>query len=179
MANELEPRKILGLIADEERFRITAAVSLGADSVEKIAAMTGLNNPAIMKALVKLEGAGIIEKKETGYTFDIEVFKGLNRNIGQSLPKKPQQSGIDRFMKDGKLVTYPSRPDDQLLVLTFLADLFEMNCNYTEKAVNEILNVVHPDFASLRRYLYDKGFFDRENTTIETGRTITVYRRVK
>jgi biotin operon repressor len=179
MESILDDRKILGIFSDEERFRILAAVSLGANTLDKIATMTGYDNTKVMKAIVKLESAGIIEKKESGYVFNMELLKELNRNIAQSMPVKSQKTGIDRFIRDGKLVTYPSRPDDQLLVLQHLAELFEINCNYTEKAVNEILEVIHPDFASLRRYLFDKGFFDRENTTIESGRTITVYRRVK
>lgn len=173
-------RKALGLFADEERFRIAAAISLGANTPEKVASMTGLDITRVMKSIVKLESAGIIEKKaDKGYKFNFNILHTLTKGLSAGLPAKAQSTGLDRFMKDGRLITYPSRPDDQLLVLQFLAGLFEQGKEYSEKEVNEKLKAVNPDFAALRRYLYDKGFFDRKRINDNEGRTVTVYWRVK
>lgn len=180
METSLDIRKILGFLTDEERFKVAAAVSLGADTVEKIAAMTGYDNPAILKAIVKLEAAGLIEKKEAkGYIFDIDKLKALPKALGDNIPKKARASGLERFIRDGKLITYPKDYDDRMAVLNYLAGLFELDREYTEKAVNEKLTAVHKDFASLRRYLIDNGFFKRELRTVEGGRSVTIYQRIE
>jgi hypothetical protein len=179
MENEIEPRKIIGMLADEERFRVLAAVSLGADTLGKIAGMTGQDNPALMKSLLKLEEAQLIVKKDSGYVFNAVVMQSLNRSIGQTLPKKPALTGIDRFFKNGKLITYPKDNDDKMAVLGHIIGMFETGREYTEKAVNEKLKEIDPDYASFRRYLTDAGFFTREQKADESGRTVTYYKRVK
>jgi hypothetical protein len=179
MENDIDLRKITGLLADEERFKIVAAVSLGAKTMEKIAAMTGLDNPVIIKALLKLEEAGIIGKKATGYVFNISVLQTISRDVNKNAPKKTAPAGIDRFFKDGKLVTYPKAPDDQMTVLQHIAALFEYNRRYTEKEINEKLKEVNPDYASYRRYLIDKTLLVREHVTDKNGHTIVYYWRVE
>jgi predicted transcriptional regulator len=64
MADDIDLRRTFGVLTDEERFRILASISLGANTVEKIAAMTGYDNQVILKAVIKLETAGLVEKKE-------------------------------------------------------------------------------------------------------------------
>jgi hypothetical protein len=177
MENEIDPRKIIGMLADVERFRVLAAVSLGAGTLEKITDMTGHDNATVMKALLKLEEAGLITKKESGYVFNAAVMQALNRSISQSLPKKPALTGIDRFFKDGKLITYPKDHEDKMAVLGHIIALFETGREYAEKEVNEKLKEVNPDYASYRRYLTDAGFFSREQKADESGRTVTYYRR--
>jgi hypothetical protein len=178
MQNELDLRKITGLLADEERFKIIAAVALGADTLEKIAAMTGRDNPAVIKALVKLEGAGLILKNNDAYSFNFDILPAFNRGLSQALPKKPPLTGLARFFKDGKLTVYPKDQNDRLAVLEHIISRFETGKAYPEKEVNEKLKEVHPDYASFRRYLTDAGFFTREQKT-DGEKTVTVYHRVK
>jgi hypothetical protein len=180
MEDKLAIRRIIGLLANEDRFRIIAAVSLGANTVDTIAAMTGLDNAAIMKAIVKLEAAAIIQKKESaGYYFEIETLRALNREISKNAPKKAAQTILERFYKEGKLIAYPKVQKDREPVLGHIADLFEYEHQYSEKEINEKLKTVNPDFASLRRHLIDNEFFAREHTTDKEGCTVTFYWRVK
>jgi hypothetical protein len=179
MENDMDLRKIYSLLADEERFKIVAAVSLGAKTAEKIGVMTGLDNPVVIKALLKLEEAGIIGKKVTGYVFNISVLQTVSRDINKNAPKKSALTGLERFFKDGKLAIYPKAPDDQMMVLNHIAGLFEYNRRYTEKEINEKLKEVHPDYASYRRYLIDKTLLVREHVTDKNGRTIIYYWRVE
>jgi hypothetical protein len=181
MEDTLDLRRTIGVLTDEERFRVLASVSLGANTVEKIAALTGYDNQTILKALLKLETAGLVEKKEdgAGYIFNIEALRTANRNLPQNAVKKPAPSSLDRFMKEGKLITYPKAPKDQLLVLNHIIELFEYGRPYPEKEVNEKIKTVNPDYAALRRYLFDGGFFSRERVTEPDGHTTTMYWRVK
>ncbi len=172
-------RKVLGFLTDEERFRVAAAVSLGAADIATVSALTGYANPVILKALVKLEAAGLVVKKAGKYYFEMDKLKALPEALGDSIPKKARAAGLDRFIRDGRLITYPKDREDRILVLDYLAGLFEHGQDYTEQAVNDKLKTVHEDFASLRRYLIDHGYLEREHTVVEGGRTVTVYRRVE
>jgi hypothetical protein len=179
MENDTDLRKVMGLLAAPERFKIAAAVSLGAGTVEKIAALSGLDASIIVKALVKLEGAGLISKQDTGYVFNSEVLQALSRDINQNTPKKPALTGLERFFKDGKLITYPKDNADRMLVLEHIVSHFEPGRAYTEKEVNEKLQEIHPDYASFRRYLVDTQLFARQHTTNEKGLAIISYWRVE
>ena len=53
----------------------------------------------------------------------------------------------------------------------------EFDRKYPEIEVNIQLGTLYADFATLRRYLVDYGFFDR-NTGAKDGRTIMFYRRI-
>src|SRR3989339_301856 len=67
------------------------------------------------------------------------------------ISKDPIQ--INRFPKKEKL---------KYIVLCMICHLFEKDKVYTEKEVNEILEVVYEDFVILRRYLIDYHFLDRK-----------------
>ena len=179
MENEYDLRKVMGLLADPERFKVAAAVSLGAAAPEKISTMTGLDSSVIVKALVKLEGAGLVTKQAAGYVFNFEVLQALSRDIGKNTPKKLALTGIERFFKDGKLITYPKDNADRMLVLEHIIGLFELGRAYTEKEVNETLKTFNPDYASYRRYLVDAGLFARQHSTNEEGITVISYWRVE
>jgi hypothetical protein len=51
----------------------------------------------------------------------------------------------------------------RLVVLDFLARLFEPGQAYPETEVNERLARYHPDVAALRRYLVDEEFMHRRD----------------
>ena len=62
-------------------------------------------------------------------------------------------------------------------MLEYLANLFEFDKQYPEIEVNIKLTALHQDFAALRRYLIDYGFFERSNVTVD-GHTTVFYRRL-
>jgi hypothetical protein len=67
------------------------------------------------------------------------------------------------FVKDGRLVGIPTKHSKRMVVLDFLAQLFEPGRRYSEPMVNLMLGQFHPDTAALRRYLVDAGFLDRQS----------------
>ncbi len=70
-------------------------------------------------------------------------------------------SEIARFFKNGHLETIPSRRADRIAVLRYLAERFQPGREYREDEVNRILQGVHADHATLRRYLVDEGLMRR------------------
>jgi len=69
---------------------------------------------------------------------------------------------LERFLRDGQLITMPARRAKRLVVLDEVAQLFELGKTYPEHQVNALLAPIHPDVAALRRYLVDEQFLSRE-----------------
>lgn len=67
----------------------------------------------------------------------------------------------ERYFKNGRLTVIPKKEKNKLEVLNELIQLFEMNKQYNEKEINELLKNVYPDFAILRRYLVDYKYLNR------------------
>jgi hypothetical protein len=138
-----------------------------------------LDYPKIQKTITRLETSGLVEKKaDAGYIFCHDVLKDLTTNVSHNLTVKTKPSQLDRFIRDGHLLTFPRLRNDRLLVLNHIAGLFEYDHQYPETEINNKLKTVNPDFAGLRRYLVDNGFLQRKNVDTEGGRTITIYWRV-
>jgi hypothetical protein len=66
------------------------------------------------------------------------------------------------FFRNGRLETIPAGRDRRQALLLYLASRFESGRGYGEDEVNRILQDVHTDHATLRRYLVDAGLLRRE-----------------
>lgn len=64
-------------------------------------------------------------------------------------------------MKDGRITTMPAKRSKRLVLLDYVAGLFEVGVHYTELEVNSTLRPVFDDYVALRRYLVDEGFLAR------------------
>jgi hypothetical protein len=167
-----ESKKLIGLLSDEDRLRVVAAIILGADILENIRTATGLDDIILMKCLTRLESGGIVEyQADSGYRICIEVFRDAARS---SHKETSELSGLERVIRDGRL---PKSRNDRLPVLKQMADLFEPDRRYPEAEVNSHLKTINPDHALLRRYLIDEGFLKRENETMPDGHTVMIYWR--
>ena len=79
------------------------------------------------------------------------------------------------FVKDGRVVTMPTRRAKRLVVLDHVSQAFEPGRTYPEAEVDERLRAFHEDVAALRRYLVDEAFLTREAGTYwRTGGTVRV-----
>ncbi len=69
---------------------------------------------------------------------------------------------IRAFFRNRRLTVIPARGAKRLVVLRYLAaGCLPEERDYPEKEVNQLLALVHPDVAALRRYLVDAGFVTR------------------
>lgn len=62
-----------------------------------------------------------------------------------------------------RLKHLPVKEKKKVAVLQLIAGEFEKGKDYTEKQVNALLKAVYPDYVTLRRYLIEYGYMDREN----------------
>jgi hypothetical protein len=82
-----------------------------------------------------------------------------------------QEKVVRAFIRDGRLVSIPSKPSKRELLLPVILDrCFPEDRPYEESEVNSRLGWLHPDVAALRRYLVDGGWMTREAGTYRRTR---------
>ena len=165
----LDAGRLAGLLADDDRRRVFAAIELGGTTLETAATLAGLPVPRAAKALSTLAGAGLVVQGDggglyvVGAAFQVAAREALSRPASD---EHGDRSGevrrvFDAFVRDGRLTQIPSSRQKRLVLLDWLAQDFDPGARYSEPMVNLILGKRHADTAALRRYLVDEGFLDR------------------
>lgn len=114
---------------------------------------------------------GVLEK--LGFEFlGKGEFKGLK--VKKYVLKRP--SLINRYVKNGKLVGFPSKRNLQIKVLEKMKNWFEVGKKYSEKEVNEIIkngieSTCNRDYVTLRRDMIDLGLLIRKDSGNEYWRS--------
>jgi hypothetical protein len=88
----------------------------------------------------------------------------LRQGDGSGLEHLPpeQQRVLKPFVRDGRIVSIPTKHAKRMAMLDWLSQEFEPGVTYSEQMVNLVLGQRHPDTAALRRYLVDEEFMSRE-----------------
>jgi DNA-binding transcriptional ArsR family regulator len=155
--------KILGLLANEER------------SVGELAAFLELREPTVSHHLAAMKTLGLVNVRAEGntriYWLNAKFLEAMSKDIlsqTQLAELAPidnnnawEQKVLGNFVEDGRLQTIPARRKKQLIIMKWVASHFEQNVRYPEAELNEQLKQLHPDFASLRRYLIDHKLMAR------------------
>ncbi|MEN3539248.1 DUF2087 domain-containing protein [Microbispora sp. ZYX-F-249] len=147
--------RVLGLLGQDDTLRVLAGLVLRPG--EPLDKVTGLTPEAAAKALDRLARGGLAVREEGGWRARPETFRDLLRMV-PSTPADP----MDAFLVDGRLVSIPVKRAKRLMVLDYIAQVFEVGVRYQEKEVDVALRAFHDDHAALRRYLVDEGFLTRE-----------------
>ena len=164
-------RELVGLLADDDRRRVVAALILGAADAEGVRRDAGLDARAAGRAIQRLVDAGLVVRADDASLHLLgEAFALAARSEAQHAPRPEEHTGepaevarvLRAFVRDGRLMSIPAVHSKRLVVLDWLAQRFEPGRRYSEEMVNLILAQVHPDTAALRRYLVDDGFLSRE-----------------
>ena len=162
--------EILGLLSAHERLRVVAALVLGATTITEIVDKTALPQRVVLTALSRLEQGGLVSRDEDGGGWLLLSEQFAAARPTAPLPQvadypdaKPEDAAVlQRFIRGGRLLSIPTQHAKRLVVLDYLATLFEPGERYSEKQVNALLGQLHDDYAALRRYLVDEGFLSRE-----------------
>jgi hypothetical protein len=168
-AATLDAGRLAGLLADDDRRRMFAAVELGGTTLDAAATLAALPVPRAAKALSTLAGAGLVVQGDSGglyvvgAAFKVAAREALSRPSSDEHADRPEEMRrvFDAFVRDGRLTQIPTSRQKRLVVLDWLAQDFEPGTRYSEPMVNLILGKRHADTAALRRYLVDEGLLDR------------------
>jgi hypothetical protein len=89
--------------------------------------------------------------------------ESLGDTLARLAPTPDEAKALRAYLVGGRLATIPAQEKKRRIVLRFLLErVFTEDRDYPEKEVNQRLALFHPDVASLRRYLVDGGYVDRE-----------------
>jgi hypothetical protein len=161
---------IVGLLADDERRRVFAALVLGGSTLDEVRAATGLTSRRAATALGRLVAGDLVVRSDRGeHVLLGEAFRLAAVAAAQARPPPdpiddvPEDDAriLRRYFQGGRLTQIPSQLSRRRVVLDRLAQEFDVGSRYTERQVNAILRRFHEDVASLRRFLVDEGFLDR------------------
>lgn len=168
--SEPDIRRVVGALANDDARRVYAeAVLAGFDGDAG-----PLGQRRRERALAALAAAGLIDEKGA-------ATAGPFREILSRSGRRSAESGIARFVQEGRIHSLPASSKDRLDLLAWLRDsVIEPNITLSEPELNERLRVHHDDVALLRRYLVDEGLLERtatgssyrrKTTTVENSTT--------
>ena len=175
----MDSRMIVGMLANENRFKVVASITLGRNTFQEIGDITNLNDATVKRALAQLIESELINKSNGDtYILNIGLLRDTARGASRILEDVPELSVIDRYIKNGQLASWPRKRDKRLKVLEHISNIFEYDMDYRESEINQALSTFNSDYATIRRYLIDEGFLARENRLMKDGRTRVIYWRV-
>lgn len=164
--------ELWGLLADEDRLRVFAALSLGARTLGEVTERSVVEPRAAVKALKRLVAGGVVAHVGNEYELRRDVIAAEARRTAKPVEAyeeaglPPRTAAVLRaFLIDGRLASIPSTRSKRLVVLDHIAKVFEIGVRYPEREVDTIVRAFHSDYAALRRYLVDEGFMTREAGT--------------
>lgn len=170
-------------LADASRLRIVGMLASRRMAVQELAAALELSPATVVHHLKRLGEAGLVEAHPRHPYVEYSLRVGRLQEIGRALgdasrveeqgalapgpdgqPRPAFEARVLRsFFDGGRLVSIPAQEKKRLVVLRYLAQtVFGETRPYPEKEVNQRLAILHPDVASLRRYLVDLGYMRRQ-----------------
>lgn len=67
------------------------------------------------------------------------------------------------FVRDGRIEVMPAKRSRRRRLLEAVVTAFEPGARYSERQVDGLLGVLHPDHCALRRYLVDEALLERDH----------------
>ena len=179
--------QMLKALADDSRLTLLQLLNQGERSVGDLAEQVNLGEPTVSHHLARLREVGLVSLRMAGtqrfYRVNasgLALFKQLAAEIEQTQPLPAPVAADDEWIaalgwsaedqqvlrehtQGRRLTRLPSKQKKTLVILRWLATLFEPECFYSEAEVNTVLKAVYAeDYVSLRRDLVDYGYLRRE-----------------
>jgi DNA-binding HxlR family transcriptional regulator len=178
---------MLKALADESRLALLRILAQGECNVGDLAERMELTEPTISHHLTRLRESGLVTLRMAGTARYYRVnqsglarFKILAAEI-EKAPVRPSREPDDKswiaalgwdeydsqvlrdYTREKRLTSLPNKQKKTLVILRWIATLFEHDRLYSEAEVNEVLKSVYAaDYVSLRRDLIDVGHLRRE-----------------
>jgi hypothetical protein len=170
---------LLGLLADDDRLRVVAALALGAVTTAEVRERTALDARTAGRALARLEDAGIVHADGAGWVLDVTPLREAAR-----VPAPAEDYGdtdaetakvLRAFLRDGRITRMPAHRSKRRVLLDHVVQVFEPGERYPEAEVNAMLRAFADDYVTVRRYLVDEDLLSRESGVYwRTGGTVVV-----
>ncbi len=174
MSEDTEVLDFFKALANADRIKIAGLLGMEPLSVAGIAERLGMKPIAVANHLERLEALELVQTQGGVYHLNSTAIEAMSRRVlaGRRPQAKPEDFEGEAFERkvlsdfiqpDGRVKSIPSQQKKMLVVLGHVAQAFEPGVRYTEKQVNEKLQLVYTDHSSLRRYLIDAGLLQRSS----------------
>ena len=162
----MTPQDYLRIALDPIRLAVLGRGAEGPIDMEDLAKSLGAPLKKVQEAVGSMRGAGLL-------TDDLTLDREALRAVATALPSvepaevpdgdwsDTEREVLARFFVGSRLREIPTARAKRLVVLERLAQEFEPGVRYDERDVNLALQVIHHDYAALRRYLVDEGLMTR------------------
>ena len=168
-----EKLELLKLLADETRLEILNILLKEDSYVEKIACELSLTPATICYHLKKMEAAGVVNCSRSQfymiYSLNREIFdKPLFELIKKDeeivdTEEKYKKEVMSNFFKYGRLTQIPTQRKKREIVLAEILKQFDVDREYGEKEVNEVILRYHEDYCTIRREMIAFGMMTRDH----------------
>ncbi len=116
------------------------------------------------QAKVFLALMALLNQKNQDKKDFINIHKGATMVDNRfAITEADQEKVIKTYFDENqeKLNHFPRKEKRKIIILKIITKRFNKNVEYSEKEVNEVLKAIYDDFVTLRRYLIEYGFMDR------------------
>jgi RimJ/RimL family protein N-acetyltransferase len=168
IVDEATSLSVLRAVLDPVRLGVLGASAAGPVDISELSITLNVPRGDIARAVGDLRSTGLLRP-------DGSLSTEALRKVARSLPDSSGGKGepvegpwsedeaqvLGRFFAYGRLVEIPSTAKKRKLVLEKIALEFEPGRRYSEREVNLAIQLIHDDYAAVRRYMIDEGFMDR------------------
>jgi hypothetical protein len=149
-------RRVMAALANRDARTAYAQIVLGA-AVGDV--LPGVKDQRRTRAINALLEAGLVVL--TG-SDDVEASEAVFQDLLSQQPRRQPKTGVDRFLRLGRIDRYPASAADRRELLAWIAgEAIRPGEDLTERQVNERLLSYTDDVVLLRRYLVDFGLLER------------------
>lgn len=153
---------------DPVRLAVLGAAATAPVNSEDLADSLGISSRDVLEAVARLRQVGLLTSQGR---LDVELLRGVGKQLpdlepaSEAVTEGPWSTDeadvLRRFFQGDRLKEIPSQRSKRIVVLERLAQEFEPGIRYPERQVNFMLQMIHPDYAALRRYMVDEGLMTR------------------
>lgn len=167
----------LKALADENRLRVIGLLAHRPHTVDEVATVLELKPSTVSHHLSKLTAAGLVSVEAQGhyhmYSLRSEALHDRARSLGSAeelralAPVEGVDDPFDRKVlttflgSDGRIDRFPMKRKKLDVVLRYALRLFDDEGPWDEREVNDRLEELSDDTATLRRGLIDHGYMTR------------------
>jgi hypothetical protein len=162
------PTDFLRLALDPVRLAVLGHAATGPVDARELARLLRVPERKVLNALAAVRAVGLVDED---HRLVVETLREIAQALPAGAPADPavvegswtaeEIDVLGRFFEGSRLKEIPASAGKRLVVLERLVQEFEPGVRYDELGVNRVLQLFHPDYAALRRYLVDHGLLTR------------------
>ena len=152
-------RRVLATLGNTDARIAYAQIVLGAAHADLL---PDVKPQRRQRALAALLESGLVRRQASG---GLVAQDSIFRDLLAQQPRRQPQTGLDRFMRLGRIERYPANVAERRALLARIAnEIIEPGEKLTERQINERLLSYTDDVVLLRRYMIDFGLLQRTAT---------------